>query len=65
MLRKLRVKFVRNEQAFTLFEILVVCVIIGILAAIVIPQFTEAAGSGKGRCGTGGFGSISPGIGSV
>ena len=33
----------RRQQAFTLVEILIVVVILGILAAIVIPQFTSAA----------------------
>ncbi len=34
----------RVRQGFTLIEILIVVVILGILAAIVIPQFTDAAG---------------------
>ena len=33
----------RAKRAFTLIEILIVVVILGILAAIVIPQFTNAA----------------------
>lgn len=33
----------RSNRAFTLIEILIVVVILGILAAIVIPQFTDAA----------------------
>ncbi len=32
----------RNRKAFTLVEILIVVVILGILAAIVVPQFTSA-----------------------
>ena len=32
------------KRAFTLIEILIVVVILGILAAIVIPQFTDASG---------------------
>lgn len=32
----------RNNKAFTLVEILIVVVILGILAAIVVPQFTNA-----------------------
>lgn len=33
----------RRKNAFTLVEILIVVVILGILAAIVVPQFTSAA----------------------
>ena len=33
----------RAKRAFTLVEILIVVIILGILAAIVIPQFTEAS----------------------
>ena len=33
----------RTNRAFTLIEILIVVVILGILAAIVIPQFTDAS----------------------
>ena len=37
----------RITQGFTLVEILIVVVILGILAAIVIPQFTSASESAK------------------
>jgi len=37
----------RNNAAFTLVEILIVVVILGILAAIIIPQFTSAAEDSK------------------
>jgi len=37
----------RNSTGFTLVEILIVVVILGILAAIVIPQFTSASDDAK------------------
>ena len=37
----------RNNKGFTLVEILIVVVILGILAAIVIPQFTDASTQSK------------------
>lgn len=37
----------RKNQAFTLVEILIVVVILGILAAIVVPQFTNAANDAR------------------
>jgi general secretion pathway protein G len=33
----------RRKEAFTLIEILIVVIILGILAAVVIPQFSEAS----------------------
>jgi len=36
-----------KAKGFTLVEILIVVVILGILAAVVIPQFTEASGEAK------------------
>jgi len=37
----------RGKNGFTLVEILIVVVILGILAAIVVPQFTEASNEAK------------------
>ncbi|MCP4379303.1 MAG: prepilin-type N-terminal cleavage/methylation domain-containing protein [bacterium] len=37
----------RNRKGFTLVEILIVVIILGILAAIVVPQFTEASSDAK------------------
>jgi general secretion pathway protein G len=37
----------RNYKGFTLVEILIVVIILGILAAIVIPQFTEASSDAR------------------
>jgi len=36
-----------NRKAFTLVEILIVVIILGILAAVVIPQFTEASNDAR------------------
>jgi general secretion pathway protein G len=46
-LEKERVKKMRAKSGFTLVEILIVVVILGILAAIVIPQFTSASSEAK------------------
>lgn len=37
----------KNRKGFTLVEILIVVIILGILAAIVIPQFTEASNDAR------------------
>jgi len=37
----------KHEKGFTLVEILIVVIILGILAAIVIPQFTEASNDAR------------------
>lgn len=40
-------KYGRSKSGFTLVEILIVVIILGILAAIVIPQFTEASNEAR------------------
>ena len=37
----------RSRKAFTLVEILIVVIVLGILAAIVVPQFTDASTDAK------------------
>ena len=37
----------RTHNAFTLVEVLIVVILLGILAAIVIPQFTQASGQAQ------------------
>ncbi len=44
----MQVRNYRRNRAFTLVEILIVVVILGILAAIVVPQFTNAANDARG-----------------
>ncbi len=44
----MKVRNLGRNRAFTLVEILIVVVILGILAAIVVPEFTNAANDARG-----------------
>jgi len=43
----MNIRRIRRNSGFTLVEILIVVIILGILAAIVIPQFTNASDSAR------------------
>src|SRR5271155_2740691 len=45
--RTMKHRHIRARRGFTLVEILIVVIILGILAAIVIPQFTNASNDAR------------------
>jgi prepilin-type N-terminal cleavage/methylation domain-containing protein len=49
----MRTRTIRNKQGFTLIELMIVVVIIGILAALAIPRFTKASDRAKEKEGDG------------
>ncbi len=49
---------IRNKKGFTLIELVMVIVILGILAAIAIPKFVDITTSAKTSAGKAGLGAI-------
>lgn len=52
----------RQEQGFTLIELVIVLVILGILAAVAIPRFEDFSGQAKDAAKSGGVSSVASAI---
>lgn len=52
----------RQEQGFTLIELVIVLVILGILAAVAIPRFEDFSGQAKDAAKSGGVSSVASAV---
>lgn len=56
-------RFIKNQKAFTLIELVMVIVILGILAAVAIPKFTDISTDAKKAAEQATVGAVRAGIG--
>jgi MSHA pilin protein MshA len=54
--------YMRNEKGFTLIELVMVIVLLGILAAVAIPRFVDLGASADQAAADGGIGGIKSGV---
>lgn len=58
-------RYLKNQKGFTLIELVMVIVILGILAAVAIPKFTDMSGDARAASEVGVVGGVRAGISTV